>query len=121
MDLPVQQHNRIDGLLDELVSCTETLADGAQSSFTTAWQALLERRSKVSRNLADAAQGKVLTPAQTVKLKSAIDTGAQMRFPIAAKRENLRSQLSDLRDAQRAQRALKPFRRTSGHRLNVNG
>ena len=121
MDLLVQQQNRIDGLLDELVICTETLADGTHSSFTSAWQALLERRSKVSRNVADAAQGSVLTRAQTAKLKSAIEVGAQMRFPIAARRENLRSQLSDLRDAQRAQRALKPFRRTAGRRLNVNG
>ncbi len=117
----MQQHNRIDGLLDELITCTETLADGAQSSFTSAWQALLDERSRVSRNLAEAAQDNALTPAQNAKLKSAIDVGAKIRFPLAAKRENLRSQLTELRDAQQARRALKPFRRTSGRRLNVNG
>ncbi len=121
MDLSVQEHTGIDGLLDDLINYSETLADASQSSFTGAWDALLDERSRVSRNLAEAAQENTLTPAQTAKLKSAIDAGAKIRFPIAAKRENLRSQLAELRDAQRAQRALKPFRRTSGRRLNVSG
>ena len=120
MNHSVQEYKRIDGLLDELISHSETLVGGGQSSFTSAWSALLNERSRISRSLAEAAQKNPLTPAQTAKLKSAIDVGAKIRFPIAAKRENLRTQLAELRDAQRAQRALKPFRRTNGRRLNVN-
>ena len=117
----MQEHTRIDGLLDELIQYSETLADTSQASFTAAWEALLNERSRVSRNLAEATQENTLSPAQAAKLKSAIEVGAKIRFPITAKRENLRSQLAELRDARRAQRALKPFRRTSGRRLNVNG
>ena len=115
----MQEHARIDSLLDELISYSEILAGGSQPSFTGAWEALLNERSRVSLNLAEAAQQSPLTRAQTAKLKSVIDIGAKIRFPIAAKRENLRAQLAELRAAQRAQRALKPFRRTNGRRLNV--
>ena len=51
----MQEHTRIDGLLDDLISYSETLADAGQSSFTGAWEALLDERSRVSRNLAEAA------------------------------------------------------------------
>ena len=84
MNHSVQEYKRIDGLLDELISHSETLVGGGQSSFTSAWSALLNERSRISRSLAEAAQKNPLTPAQTAKLKSAIDVGAKIRFPIAA-------------------------------------
>lgn len=111
----------IDELLDELLTCSEILADSAAGSRSDTWSATLAKRSRAAQALAEVARSEPLTPEQALRLRTAIELGGKARFPIAAKRENLRVQLNDLRENRRNQQALKPYRRTNGRRLNVSG
>ena len=109
----------LDVLVDDLLSHTESLVHAAETSPTLSPDLLLEERARVARALGEEAARNPLTQGQLGKLQRAIDLGGKIRFPIAARRENLRNQLQELRESRKVLGALKPYRRTKGRRLNV--
>ena len=111
----------IDDLLDQLLAFSETLADGACSGASDTLQAVLNERASLVHGLAAMGKTSALTTSQAARLRRALDLGEQARFPVAAKRENLRARLRDLRQSRHSRQALKPFRSTTGGRLNIEG
>ena len=109
----------LDVLVDDLLSHTESLVQAAETSPELSPYLLLEERGRVARALGQEAALNPLTPEQLRKLQRAIELGGKIRFPIAARRENLRNQLQELRESRKVLGALKPYRRTKGRRLNV--
>ena len=109
----------LDVLVDDLLSHTESLLQAGETSPELAADLLLEERGRVARALGQEAALNPLTPEQLRKLRRAMDLGGKIRFPIAARRENLRNQLQELRESRKVLGALKPYRQTKGRRLNV--
>ena len=111
----------IDDLLDQLLAFSETLAGGAPGGASDTLQAVLNERASLVHRLVDLGKTTPLTASQTARLQRVLDLGEQARFPVAAKRENLRARLRDLRQSRQSRRALMPFRSTNGRRLNIEG
>ena len=111
----------IDDLLDQLLAFSETLADAASGGASDTFQAVLNERASLVYRLAELGKTTPLTPSQNARLGRVLDLGGQARFPLAAKRENLRARLRDLRQSRQSRRALMPFRSTTGRRLNIEG
>ncbi len=109
----------LDVLVDDLLSYTESLVQAAEASPELSPDLLLEERGRVARALSQEAALNPLTPEQLWKLRRAMDFGGKIRFPIAARRENLRNQLRELRESRKILGALKPYHQTKGRRLNV--
>ena len=109
----------LDVLVDDLGSLTESLVHVAETSPGLSPDFLLEERARVARALEEEATDSPLTPGQLERLRQAIELGEKIRFPIAARRENLRNQLHELRESRKVLGALKPYRQTKGRRLNV--
>ena len=110
----------IDDLLDQLLAFSETLAHASGGPSDT-FQAVLNERASLVYRLAELGKTTPLTPAQTARLGRVVELGGKARFPLAAKRENLRARLRDLRQSSQSRRALMPFRATTGGRLNIEG
>ena len=111
----------IDDLLDQLLAFSETLADGTPGGASDTFQAVLSERASLVHRLVDLGKISALTTSQAARLRRALDLGKQARFPVAAKRENLRARLRDLRQSRHSRQPLKPFRSTTGGRLNIEG
>ncbi len=109
----------LDVLVDDLGSLTESLVHVAETSPALSPDFLLEERARVARALEEEVARSPLTAGQLERLRQAIDLGEKIRFPIAARRENLRNQLQELRESKTVLGALKPYRRMNGRRLNV--
>ncbi len=109
----------LDVLVDDLLSHTESLVQAAETSPEVSPDFLLEERARVARALEEEVARSPLTAGQLERLRQAIDLGEKIRFPIAARRENLRNQLQELRESKTVLGAMKPYRQTKGRRLNV--
>ncbi len=110
----------IDDLLDQLHAFSETLAESAGGASDT-FQAVLNERASLVHRLVEAGKSTPLSASQRAGLRQVIELGERARFPLAAKRENLRARLRDVRQSRQSRKALMPFRATTGRRLNIEG
>ena len=117
---PSMTDRSIDDLLDQLLACSETLAEsagGAADSF----QAVLNERASLVHRLVEAGKTTPLSASHSARLRQVLELGERARFPLAATRENLRARLRDVRQSRQSRKALTPFRSTTGRRLNIKG
>ena len=118
---PSMTYQSIDDLLDQLLTFSETLAEAAPAGASDTFQAVLNERASLVHRLVEAGKTTPLSTAQSARLRRAVELGEQARFSVAAKRENLRARVLDVRRSRQSRQALKPFRPTTGRRLNLEG
>ena len=99
-----------------LLAFSETLADGTPGGASDTFQAVLSERASLVHRLVDLGKTSALTTSQAARLRRALDLGEQARFPVAAKRENLRARLGDLRHQSLPQPSAPPTASQRFHR-----
>ncbi len=103
--------------LRDLLALTRSVLGSAQRLELDPLRAFVDERGRLLRRLhRDRAR---LTNRDLEVLRTVAELGDQARLPLAAKRENLRREISELRKSRQARESLKPFRETRGLRLDV--
>lgn len=119
----------IDIVMAGLLTTTEALAENvadrtpAQREAPEALgirDALMDERQRQVSALGELLKTYRLDRRGMSMLTRIIEAGEQAREPVAIERELLREKLLELRATLSAQTQLKPYRRTSGRRLNVS-
>lgn len=101
----------------DLLALTRSVVGAAQRLELDPLRAFVDERGRLLRRLSP--NGARLSESDLDDLRTIAELGDQARLPLAAKRENLRREISELHKSRQARESLKPFRETRGRRLNV--
>jgi len=103
--------------LRDLLALTRSVLGAAKSLELDPLRAFVDERGRLLRRL-DMNRAH-LSDCDLEALRTIAELGDKARLPLAAKRENLRREICELRKTRQVRESLKPFHETRGRRLNV--